>query len=163
MDKISFNGTMLHIYQSPKSSLDDRKTLANSLLERISLNLSHSKILKDDSFTLSNENFDVDTFDIIQQPLLSIFQKAKSAIRTFVIHDKKDNTVEMLTVTKDSNDGLVEEIHNDAVLFNMPLSMLEDSELKRSGVRFNEAITNESSLSNMRKEAEVMANARVSQ
>lgn len=162
MDKVSFNGTMLHIYQSPKSSLDDRKRLASSLLERISLNLSHSKILKDDSFTISNDNFDVDAFNIVQKRLLSFFKKVKSTLKIFVIQDKKDRSVEMLTVTKDLNNELVEEIYNDAPLFNMPFSMLEDSALKSNGFRIGKPITDETFLNIMFTEAEKIVKSRIS-
>lgn len=163
MDKVSFRGAVIQFYQSPQSSLNDRKIFANSLLERISLNFNHSEILRDDSFTISNGHFDVETFDIVQKPSLSFFKKAKLALKAFVIHDKKDGALEILTVTKDKNDDLIREIHEDAQLFNMPFSMLNDSGLKTSEMSMTTHITDESSLQSMISEGQKITRSRISE
>lgn len=163
MDKVSFKGTVIQFYQSPQSSLYDRKTFANSLLKSISSNFSHSEILRDDSFTISNNHFDVDTFDIVQTPSLSFFKKAKLTLKAFIIHDKKDGALEILTVTKDKNDGLIKEIHKDAPLFNMPFSMLNDSGLKTSEMSMTTHITDESSLNSMISEGQKITRSRISE
>lgn len=145
MDKVSFKGTHLNFYKAPNTSLEDRNKLAQTLLRQVSDAIGGSAV-KDDTFVLSNEANEVEAqaFDIIRKPLFSFFGKVEKALKVFVVHDKKDSTLEMLTVSKDKYDDLVSEIHSYSAGASMPHKMILDGGLKVDGVSFDTNIKNAS-------------------
>lgn len=139
MDKITFSGISINSYRASNTPLQGRKQLVTNLIEGIS-NKIGGKILKDDTFSVSNEGFEAEAYDVVKKPILSFFGKAKSALKVFVVHDKKGSSVDMIAVSKNELDAIVDEVHHDAFLYYAPFEILEDKNIAASGIRINKSI-----------------------